>query len=367
MCRCLFILFLLTGPFVKGQEVTNVQPPALVLHFVYNDFAPVTSAQGPSFHESKAGLAASYLRGLDRRLDLSVTLAGAILRFPFRKGLPDDTRQLLLVEGDVSLRWKLLPYYHWLSPYLRAGLGISHYHDRVGGFAPAGGGVQVNLTPYTFFIVEAQYRAPLTSDQTGHAFYSLGLGGIIRKKKRVLVKKAAPMPAMAATLPMPPEKNVLLDSDGDGVIDSLDACPSTPGQAAYQGCPPPLKSVAGVTDTIVQKIRAAAGRVYFETGAYELLPASYPALNEVAAMLEDYPSLKIGIEGHTDNVGADRDNQLLSQRRSEAVMAYLLGKIVAGAHRLSARGYGPARPIATNATAAGRALNRRVEFRVVQD
>ena len=112
---------------------------------------------------------------------------------------------------------------------------------------------------------------------------------------------------------------------------------------------------------------ALAGRVYFATGKYILLPTSFPALDEVVGMLKENPLLKIGIQGHTDSVGAESDNQLLSQRRAQAVMEYLVMKGVAGKHRLRARGYGPGRPIATNSTEEGRALNRRVEFKVEYD
>src|SRR5882757_6134092 len=159
MRRTLFLVCLSMWLFsVRGQDPNDVQPPALALHFVFNDFASVKTPAGGSFHETKAGLAASYLRGLNRRVDLSITLAGSIVRFPFRKGLTEDGKELLLLEADVSLRYKLLPGYHLLSPYLRGGLGLSDYQGKLGMLLPVGVGMQVNLTSYTFLLLEAQYR-----------------------------------------------------------------------------------------------------------------------------------------------------------------------------------------------------------------
>jgi OOP family OmpA-OmpF porin len=73
----------------------------------------------------------------------------------------------------------------------------------------------------------------------------------------------------------------------------------------------------------------------------------------------------VELQGHTDNVGRKADNQLLSQRRAEAVQAYLIQQGVP-ASQLSARGYGDSEPIASNADSAGRALNRRTVFEVLQ-
>jgi len=356
--------------YARGQDQNYVQPPALALHFVFNDFVPVTSSQGGSFHETKAGLATSYIRGLNRRIDVIGTMAGSILQFPFRKG-GTGRQELLLLEGDISLRCKLLPYYYWVSPFVRIGAGVSDYQGRIGVLAPVGIGTQVNLNPFTFLLFDAQYRAALTQQQTGHYFYSLGLGGIIRKRKTPLVRKRIPAPVLAADAPVG-GINPSSDSDGDGIPDDKDKCPLTPGWAAYDGCPPPSHDslVARPRDTawsIADRLRAAAGRVYFATEKYVLLPASFPALDEVVGMLKETPSLRIEIQGHTDSVGADSDNRLLSQRRAEAVLKYLTGRGAIDESRLKAIGYGPFRPIATNTTEEGRALNRRVEFRIVDN
>ena len=83
-------------------------------------------------------------------------------------------------------------------------------------------------------------------------------------------------------------------------------------------------------------------------------------------LLSDIPSLKIEISGHTDNVGSESFNELLSQRRADAVVNYLLGKGVAK-NRLSAKGYGQSMPVNSNETTEGRALNRRTEFEIIEN
>ena len=83
-------------------------------------------------------------------------------------------------------------------------------------------------------------------------------------------------------------------------------------------------------------------------------------MQAIAAILNEYPKANFTIEGHTDSTGSEATNQLLSEKRANAVMDYLVNNGIAGA-RLSAVGYGEANPIAENNTRSGRAANRRVE------
>ncbi len=104
--------------------------------------------------------------------------------------------------------------------------------------------------------------------------------------------------------------------------------------------------------------------VQFDTDQAVLRPESYPILDKVAATLNEYAATQVEVAGHTDSIGADAYNQRLSLARATAVMNYLIAHVVA-AERLRAMGYGETRPIASNATEAGRAKNRRVELRVI--
>jgi OOP family OmpA-OmpF porin len=146
-----------------------------------------------------------------------------------------------------------------------------------------------------------------------------------------------------------------LDSDGDGVPDSLDKCPGTPAGVKVDaaGCPLTVLQSGAVSWTF--------NEINFEISKADIKPASYGILDEIAAALGANPQLKVVVEGHTDSSGARAFNMDLSNRRAQAVVDYLVGKGVSPS-RLSAKGYGPDRPIAENATKLGRSKNRRVQF-----
>jgi OOP family OmpA-OmpF porin len=151
-----------------------------------------------------------------------------------------------------------------------------------------------------------------------------------------------------------------VDSDGDGVADAADKCPGTPAgvQVDASGCP-----------RTVLKTGAAAwtfNEISFDVGKADITPRSYPLLDEIAAALIARPALSIDVEGHTDNTGSRAYNMDLSQRRAQSVVDYLSEKGVSTS-RLSAKGYGPDRPIAENTTPQGRSKNRRVQFTKVDE
>jgi len=108
-------------------------------------------------------------------------------------------------------------------------------------------------------------------------------------------------------------------------------------------------------------------QVLFETGRAVIRPESAPLLREVAGVLAEHPEIvKVRIEGHTDAAGAPARNLALSRRRAEAVRRWLVEREGVDEGRLEARGYGQARPIASNGNAAGRVRNRRVDLLVVE-
>jgi OOP family OmpA-OmpF porin len=162
----------------------------------------------------------------------------------------------------------------------------------------------------------------------------------------IFLKKAPPKPEPVKEVvkEVIVEKVVVLDSDGDGVPDNLDKCPGTPKGARVDkfGC--------WVLEDVL-----------FDFDKYDIKPQFYGLLDEAAAVFEKNPSIRVVIEGNTDNIGTAAYNMKLSLKRAEAVMNYLSNKGVAK-DRLSAKGYGFTRPIATNSTKKGRALNRRVQL-----
>jgi len=165
-----------------------------------------------------------------------------------------------------------------------------------------------------------------------------------------------------------------IDTDGDGVYDYLDQCPNTPRgvRVDRKGCPPDSDG-DGVYDYIDQCPGTPKGakvndkgcwvleQIQFDTGKWTIKAQVYPALDDVVAVLKRNPTLRVEIQGHTDNIGSEAYNRKLSGDRARAVMEYLVKKGVQ-AKRLSATGYGSSRPIASNDTSEGRARNRRVEL-----
>lgn len=101
--------------------------------------------------------------------------------------------------------------------------------------------------------------------------------------------------------------------------------------------------------------------IHFETGKAVIQPESRPILEQITTLLKQNASLKLSIEGHTDNVGDAKSNKTLSEDRAKAVMAAIVSAGVK-AERLSATGFGAERPVADNRTEEGRAKNRRVEL-----
>jgi outer membrane protein OmpA-like peptidoglycan-associated protein len=106
-------------------------------------------------------------------------------------------------------------------------------------------------------------------------------------------------------------------------------------------------------------------KVHFQTGKAEILPDSYQLLDQVIDTIVSNHIEKIRVEGHTDSRGSDAANLRLSQARAEAVRTYLVERGISP-DRIEAKGYGETRPIAPNLTKRGRAMNRRVEFHIVE-
>ncbi|BFM12315.1 OmpA family protein [Simiduia litorea] len=106
------------------------------------------------------------------------------------------------------------------------------------------------------------------------------------------------------------------------------------------------------------------GNITFASGRHEIRSDFYPTLNSVAKVLKKFNKTAIKVAGHTDSVGSDSSNQVLSQQRASSVAQYLQGQQIP-AGRIQSVGYGESYPIASNETAAGRESNRRVELELL--
>jgi OOP family OmpA-OmpF porin len=387
------ILFYLCPICCIGQ-VKLRKDPSLTVQAVFFDFnnKPTSYAMGLGFTQ-----------GLSTRFDIVVNMMGGYVKYPYRHQ-PQPTTNSLLLQTDALLRWKLFTDRRILVPFVTLGTSISHYNGAIGLFVPTGAGLQLRLSKGIFIFAEGQYRWPLTAKVSQHGLYSFGICGSLVFRKKQLSKAA----------PTPPKGSLVIDSDLDGVCDSLDKCPSTPGLASYHGCPstdsdgdgiaddkdkcpsqagilanegcPVADSdgdgindfedkcpfVAGgyatqgcpvVTNNLQDTINRLAGAVFFITGEALLTKEAKQALNDLAQLLSANALVLITIEGHTDNSGNTAANQFLSLARAEAVKAYLVTKGIKDS-RLSANGFGNTRPVASNRTKEGRAANRRVEIKI---
>jgi outer membrane protein OmpA-like peptidoglycan-associated protein len=162
--------------------------------------------------------------------------------------------------------------------------------------------------------------------------------------------------------PGTPEMDGCPDTDFDFIPDPEDACPNEPGPATNNGCPigeEPLVELEAERLSLKDAIN-------FETGKDNILPKSNPILDSIALILKNNPDLpRVRVEGHTDNVGSATYNRDLSQRRAQSVVNALVQRGIP-VEKLLPAGYGFDRPVASNATALGRAKNRRVEFTILR-
>lgn len=108
----------------------------------------------------------------------------------------------------------------------------------------------------------------------------------------------------------------------------------------------------------------APENITFDTGRADVKPQFRPVLDQLAYSISQYPNTVIRVEGHTDSTGSASFNQTLSENRASSVAGYLMQRGVPG-NRVESVGYGFTRPIADNATASGRAQNRRVEILII--
>lgn len=118
---------------------------------------------------------------------------------------------------------------------------------------------------------------------------------------------------------------------------------------------------SSLNDEINKSGHVAVYGIHFDTGKSAILPESEDSLKQILALLNQNATLKLRVEGHTDNQGTAAANQILSEKRAQSVVAWLTSNGI-DATRLSAKGLGQTKPLADNSTDDGRAKNRRVEL-----
>ena len=405
----LALTLLATSGFSQKKMSNGSKKGTLLgLHYNMADFNAPIGIKDPStgktyskMRDMDKGFSVSYWRGLKSKIDFSVKLSGMFGDYAARNSGQTQKTEIG-IELEPSLNFRPFDDGALMNPFLTVGIGGGYYTDKFAGYVPAGLGLQVNLNNNTYIMLQGQYRWTLDKKTLGdHLFYSVGLAQNIGKEK---VKVVPPPPPPVVEPPKDRDGDGVLDvddkcpdvkglaslqgcpdRDGDGIADGDDKCPDVAGLARYQGCPIPDTDGDGVNDEedkcinekgpasnygcpvidekIVERVNKAAQNVFFATGSAKLLAKSFPKLNDVVTILKENPSYKVNIDGHTDDVGKDENNQTLSENRAASVKAYLAGKGIEES-RLTSTGYGETKPVADNKTAAGRAKNRRVEMTV---
>lgn len=267
-----------------------------------------------------------------------------------------------VLEGDRAgvkdvHDWQLTLGYDWLwfldregwSPFGLAGIGVTNEErepgDHIHLTANAGLGIMKALNEHgTTFRTEARF---LYHNDDNNGNDAPGDWRVALGFQTPLTAKPVELPPPPPPPPAPPA-----DSDGDGVVDGIDECPGT---------------LAGVK---VDKVGCAIKQtielkgINFEFDKAELDANARRILDAVAETLKGQPTMKVELAGHTDNYGPEEYNQSLSERRMTAARDYLIEKGANG-DNMTAVGYGESEPVASNDTAEGRELNRRVEFRIL--
>ncbi len=289
-----------------------------------------------------------------------------------------------------------------VSPTIIAGGGISRGVDAKN-FSRAAwkGGLGLELFPnrnfaigpqVTFHYVDSGHSSPRHLNALGGGLNATWFFGGA-KEAAATPAAAAPVAAALVSVSASPSSVVL----GPGASQSISAAvDNTSNKAVTWSINPPLGSVdangvytAPATVSFAQDVTVTATsvadpsksatsivrltppaaapqtvsislNVLFDTGKTVVKPAYKADIAKVAEFMQSYPGTSAEIAGYTDNVGSEKMNISLSQRRADAVRQYLIDNFGIDAARLTAKGYGPARPIADNKTVEGRAQNRRV-------
>ena len=201
----------------------------------------LSKSQWTKLKDMSPGLNLAYYNGLTEHIDFMARLGGSYVKYPFsfKSGITPPNDNKFLLETDASVNIKLLTDKYIVVPYLSFGIGASMYAGTYfAAYAPMGAGIQISLGEGTFVNTNFIYHAMVSNLSVNHLNYSIGIASPLKDRKDPPVVVAPPPP------PPPVEK----DTDGDGIMDSRDKCPTVPGVAKYDGCPVPDTDGDGIND-----------------------------------------------------------------------------------------------------------------------
>ncbi len=234
MKKLIFLFIAISSFTISFAQQSYIKPQAIGFSFFLNDFKTATDIRTNglvsvltaknffNINRMNPGLAVDYLSGLSKHVDFIATLGGSYVDYPI-ENQPSVNNNSFLLESTAALNLKLLSDRYWVVPFADLGVGASLYKKFASAFLPVGVGLQVNFFNNAYILLNSQYRIPVTENASYHFYHSIGIVGNIKEKKEVAPKVV--------------EVPVVTDRDGDGIVDSLDACPDQAGTAALQGCP----------------------------------------------------------------------------------------------------------------------------------
>ena len=322
----------------NGADVNTLYPAAAAsYHFKFGDFMP--------FVQAGAGMLRFKTDGSDAQKDFAMHWGGGLKWFYNPEWLvrADIDHVIDMDSGTGTHNLMTVLGISWLfggakeeaakpAPKMAQAVVLDSDKDRVVD--------SIDACPNTPVGVQVDAKGcPLDSDKDGVADY-----------KDACVATPAGMPVN--------KQGCAVDSDADGIADDKDECPATPvGTTVDQkGCP--------VGTTAMPESQWILKGVTFEVNSDVITPEGKTILDEAVGILQPRSTVRLEIQGHTDNTGDKAYNQNLSEKRAQAVKAYLVGKNLS-ADRFETKGYGDTVPVADNATAEGRNQNRRIEFKVL--
>ncbi len=156
------------------------------------------------------------------------------------------------------------------------------------------------------------------------------------------------------------EKGCPIDTDGDGVADYMDKCPTVVGPKENNGCP--IEKTAEEIEAEKMKVEP----VYFDTNKATFSVQEKAKINKLVTLLKENSNYNVKVSGYTDSDGSDAYNMNLSKNRASSVVRSILSNKIKSKRITSQKGFGKANPAASNDSAQGKALNRRVEFEVTK-
>ncbi|MEO6914775.1 MAG: hypothetical protein ABI151_03250 [Chitinophagaceae bacterium] len=189
-----FVVLITTCFSTFAQDIASKKTPGIGLNFFFNDFGSAAAIRanplGSAIRDNKLskikdmspGLSITFIKGVTTHLDFATTLGGSFLDYPTSTGGTLGTDGFLL-EGDASLRAKMLSDEFWIVPYLSAGVGVSKYKGYFGATLPVGAGIQVNMFNNAYIILSTQYRLKITDNANYHFVHSIGFIGDLPRKK----------------------------------------------------------------------------------------------------------------------------------------------------------------------------------------